>query len=78
VAVYGACGVILMAILDYLVAKKTVSLDGTALDSIWAKAIFVGVSTKALMNITLFNVASGAGTVSIGMSTIVHLFEPFC
>ncbi len=76
-AVYGAFGFLLMWIIDYLVAKKTVSFDDMALDSVWVKAVLVGMSAKALMNITLFNVPSGAGTVPIGMSTLVHLFEPF-
>jgi hypothetical protein len=75
-AIYGAFGVFLFLIIDYLVAQKSVTFEGVAVDSPWLKAVLVGISAKALMNITLFNVASGAGTVPIGMSTIVHLFEP--
>jgi hypothetical protein len=75
-AIYGAFGVFLFLLIDYLVAQKSVTFEGVAVDSPWLKAVLVGISAKALMNITLFNVASGAGTVPIGMSTIVHLFEP--
>lgn len=76
VLVYGAVGLLLMLFIEYLVARGTVSFAGTAVDSPWVQAVLVGVSTKALMNITLFNVAGGAGTVPIGPATIVHLFEP--
>jgi hypothetical protein len=68
-AVYGAFGLLLVLSLDHLVAKKVVSFEGMVVDSPLIRATLVGISTKALMNITLFNIASGAGTVPIGVST---------
>jgi len=78
VAMYGVFGGILMLIAAQLVFKNVVSSpQGVPVESPWVQAVLVGISTRALMNITLFNVASGAGTVPIGISTITHLIEPF-
>lgn len=45
--------------------------------SIWLLALTLGVATKALMHIRLFNVSSGSQAFPVGTESLVQLFEPW-
>ena len=65
-----------MLLLDRLVSSQTVKLEGFGLESQWIRALYVGVTIKAFMNINLYNVTVGAQSMPVGPSTIVQLYEP--
>ena len=77
-AVYAVIAYSLYSLLDDLQSEKLVELSGSFIDLPWVQAVGIGVSTKALMQVTLFNVqTSGVSTMPIGISTITQLFEPW-
>jgi hypothetical protein len=77
VAIYGLLSFGTLLGLDALVAAKKITLEGIGLESIWVKAVIVGLSTKALLHISLYNLSVGAKSFPLGTETIVQLFEPW-
>lgn len=77
VAIYGLLSFGALLGLDALVAAKKITLEGIGLESIWVKAIIIGLSTKALLHISLYNLTVGAKSFPLGTETIVQLFEPW-
>jgi hypothetical protein len=65
-----------MMFLDQLVASKTITLEGPGVESVWVRAVVVGITVRALMNLTLFNVTNSVGTTPVGVSILVQLYEP--
>lgn len=66
--VYGVVGCALMLLLPLL----SIKLEGPWISSRWVQAVIIGFSTKAFLHIRLFT----AGSVPIGIESILHLFEP--
>jgi hypothetical protein len=75
--IYGVLAATVMACLSHLVAKGTISLEGSGLSQTWIQALAIGLSTKALLHIRIFNVAVGGRDFPIGVETLVQLFEPW-
>lgn len=76
VLVYGVIAFGLMTVIDVLIANKYITLEGLGTNSPWIRAVIVGLTVRALMQITFFNVAVGAGTLPIGIATFTQLYEP--
>lgn len=76
ILVYGGIAFGLMAIVDVLIANKYITLEGLGTNSPWVRAAIVGLTVRALMQITFFNVAVGPGTLPIGIATFTQLYEP--
>jgi len=62
---------------DLLVQKGQLKVQGLGLESAYIRALVVGVSSKAIMQLNLFTVTSGSSSFPIGVKTVVQLFEPF-
>lgn len=77
VAIYGLLSFGGLLSLNALVEAKKITLEGIGLQSIWVKCIIIGLSTKALLHISLFSLSVGAKTFPLGTETIVQLFEPW-
>jgi hypothetical protein len=74
--IYGAIAAGLMAFVDVLIANKYITLQGLGTGSPWVRAVIVGITVKALTQITFFNVAAGAGSMPVGISTFIKIYEP--
>lgn len=74
--VYAIIAFAAMSLVDVLIANKYVTLEGLGTGSPWVRAVIVGVTVKAFTQITFFNVAMGAGSLPIGISTFIKLYEP--
>ncbi len=76
-AIYGLIAFGALVGLDELTSSDTLKLEGLGLSSVWVQAIVVGLSTKALLHVRLFNVTVGAQAFPIGIESLVQLFEPW-
>lgn len=76
VAIYGVIAFGLMFGVDYLISSRQITLQGLLIDSPWVQAIAIGITTKALMQITFFNVG-GLNPTPIGIASITQIFEPW-
>lgn len=75
--IYGLISLGLMLAWKSLIANEVVQVKGIVIENVWAQAVFIGVSTKALLNINLFTVGHGESKMPIGIKTILQLFEPW-
>jgi hypothetical protein len=78
--IFGAIAMLFLLLIqrEFLDASLEKS-DGTALEvsySIWMYSLFAGVSTKPLLNISIYNVPLDGRTFPIGVATFLQLFEP--
>lgn len=76
-AIYGTVATAVMVCLGYFVHSGSIVLEGPALSRSWVQALAIGLSTKALLHIRIFNVAVGGRDFPIGVETLVQLFEPW-
>ena len=76
-AIYGLIAFGVMLGLDYLIAEKTVTLQGFGLSNPWWRAVAVGLSVKAFLHLRIFSVGVGGQSFPIGTETLVQLFEPW-
>jgi hypothetical protein len=74
--VYGVISFGAMLGLMQLVNGGAIKLEGVFLSSVWIQAIAIGLSTKALLHIRLFNISVGTTSFPLGTESILHLFEP--
>lgn len=74
--VYGVISFGAMLGLVQLVNGGAIKLEGVFLSSVWIQAIAIGLSTKALLHIRLFNISVGTTSFPLGTESILHLFEP--
>ena len=75
--IYGAIAGLLGFVVEYLITNKILTMQGPAIDQAWVRGVIIGLTTKALMKTTFFNVGSGLNPTPIGISTAVQLFEPW-
>ena len=75
-AIYGAAAFVATTLLDNLVTSSAVKIEGLGLSSPWLRAIYVGLTIKAFLNINLVNVTAGGQSFPVGPSTLVQLYEP--
>ena len=64
---------IAMLVLDQL----SVVLQGPRIDNPGIRALVVGLSTKAILHIRVFNVSVGTQSFPLGTESVVMLFEPW-
>ena len=76
-SIYGTLAAAIMASLSHLLAADVIQLTGPALSQTWIQALAIGLSTKALLHIRIFNVAVGGKDFPVGVETLVQLFEPW-
>ena len=60
-----------------LIAKGVLKLGGLSLESPYGLAAVLGLSSKAIMQLSIFNVTAGSASFPIGFQTIVQVFEPY-
>ena len=75
--IYGLLSFILMLVLESLIRAKVIGMEGFGISNRWIQALIIGVSTKALLHIRLFNVSFGSQSFPVGVETFVFLFEPW-
>jgi hypothetical protein len=74
--IYGIVAAAVFVGLDALIASKQLTVQGLGLSNRAVRAILVGLTTKALMHINLWNVGTGSRSMPVGIATLVQLFEP--
>lgn len=77
VSVYAGFAFLVMLFIDFLVANKSVTLEGSLIANGWALAVLVGISIKAFLHISLFNVTVGTRSFPIGVESLMRMFEPW-
>ena len=75
--VYGLISLGTVVGFDSLTSSGTLTVEGLGADSLWMRAVVIGLSAKALLHIRLFTVSSGAKSFPVGTETIVQIFEPW-
>ncbi|MDZ7264219.1 MAG: hypothetical protein ONB16_06510 [candidate division KSB1 bacterium] len=75
--IYGILSFLVMLIVKSLIHAKIISLEGIGISNEWIQALVVGVTTKAILHIRLFNITFGRQSFPIGIETFVYLFEPW-
>jgi len=75
-AVYGLAALFVTLGFDSLVASGKMKVEGFGLGSPWLRALYVGLTIKAILNISFFNVTVGAQSMPVGPSTLIQLYEP--
>src|SRR5882762_2908990 len=60
--IYGSVSFAAMLGLNQLVKSGTVKLEGLFLSSVWAQSVVIGLSTRALLHIRIFNISVGPTT----------------
>lgn len=75
--IYGFFALFGFLFFDRLMSSGTLRIDGFGLESSWGRAIFVGLFTKAIMQLNLYTITSGTSSMPIGLQTIVQIFEPY-
>jgi len=75
--VYGLIGFGAMLGLEQLINAGIIKLEGPFLSSLWTQSVIIGLTTKALLHIRLFNITVGSTTFPLGTESILHLFEPW-
>jgi hypothetical protein len=75
--IYGLIAFGVTLALGSLIKAGMIGLAGIGLSNVWAQAIAVGVSSKALLHIRLFSVSVGSQSFPVGIESIVQLFEPW-
>lgn len=71
--IYGAIALAITLLLSTLIESKVVAVEGLGLANPWLQAICVGLGIKGFLHIRLFK----AGSVPIGVETLVQIFEPW-
>jgi len=56
---YGGVAFVVTLALDYLIAEDVVTIQGLNLESSWWRAVIVGLTAKALIQISFFDVTAG-------------------
>src|SRR6267143_1157201 len=74
--VYGLISFLVMLLLKSLVEGQYVKLEGFAISNTMVQAFVIGVSTKALLHMRLFQVTTGSQNFPVGIETLIYLFEP--
>src|ERR1017187_1864869 len=74
---YGLIALGGLLLFDLLVQKNQLKVEGLGLESAYIRALVVGLSSKAIMQLNIFTVTSGSSSFPVGIKTIVQLFEPF-
>lgn len=54
-----------------------IQLQGMGVTESWVQAIAIGLSTKALLHIRIFNVSVGSQSFPIGTESLTMVFEPW-
>jgi hypothetical protein len=62
---------------DWLISTSALKIEGLGLKSPYVRAVVLGFSSKAIMQLNLYTVTSGSTSFPIGFQTIVQLFEPY-
>ena len=75
--VYGVIALSGFLLSNLLITSSKLTIQGLGLQSPYVRAVVLGVSSKAIMQLNLYTVTSGSSSFPIGFQTIVQLFEPF-
>ena len=75
-AVYGLAALFVTLGFDNLVSSGKIRVEGFGLGSPWLRAIYVGLTLKAILNISFFNVTVAAQSMPVGPATLIQLYEP--
>jgi hypothetical protein len=75
--IYGFLSFLVMLLVKSLIHAKIISLEGIGISNEWIQALVVGVTTKAILHIRLFNVTFGRQSFPVGVETFVYMFEPW-
>lgn len=75
--IYGLLSFLVMLLVKSLIHAKIISLEGIGISNEWIQALAVGITTKAILHIRLFNITFGRQSFPIGVETFVYLFEPW-
>jgi hypothetical protein len=73
--VYGLLAFLVMLAVGF--GWSGIKVQGWAENSPWSLPIAIGLSTKALLHISLFNVSVGSQSFPVGTESLVRLFEPW-
>jgi hypothetical protein len=74
---WGSVAFVLTLIFDALLANEIITIKGLKLESPWTRALIVGLTAKALVQISLYNLTSGSRTIPIGPALVVQPLEPW-
>lgn len=77
VLLYGGMAFLITLLFDSLIAKEIITIEGLNLESPWSRAIVVGLTAKAFVQISFFDITSGARTIPIGPAIVVQPVEPW-
>jgi hypothetical protein len=76
-SLYGLIALAGFLLSNLLITNSILTIQGLGLQSPYVRALVLGVSSKAIMQLNLFTVTSGPTPIPIGFQTIVQIFEPF-
>lgn len=75
-AIYATAAVILQYLLYGLLDRRVLDLRGTELHPTLLQAITVGLLTRPILHLTIWNKPAGEEVIPIGIRTILLAFEP--
>jgi hypothetical protein len=75
--IYGIIALAGFLLSDLLLTKGTLKIEGVGADSFYIRAIVIGFSSKAIMQLNLYTVTTGSTAFPIGFQTFAQLFEPY-
>jgi hypothetical protein len=75
--IYGVIALVGFLLSNLLITSAKLKIEGLGLESPYVRAVVMGISAKAIMQLNIFTVTSGATSFPIGFQTIVQLFEPY-
>jgi hypothetical protein len=73
---WGSVAFALAIAFDSLVARDIVKIKGLKLESPWVQALIVGLTAKALTQISIYNFTYGPRTLPVGPSLVLQPLEP--